>query len=188
MNNQITGLALVQAKLVAAQAAHERAVPYLIEEALSALDEFVRSQVAAPSQPEGAEEPVARVDRRNNDLKAHWEDKDEAHKLEHGTPLYLHPSQSAGAAASKRCEHCDDTGDVHSIDGEWRGRCTCAAGAAAPDERKAKACSHEWVDARNKYIKSGELCVKCFAMRAGNRLSAPKGEAATPSSQGGQHG
>lgn len=26
-----------------------------------------------------------------------------------------------------RCEHCDGTGDVHSIDGEWRGRCTCPA-------------------------------------------------------------
>lgn len=25
------------------------------------------------------------------------------------------------------CEHCDGTGDVHSIDGEWRGRCHCCA-------------------------------------------------------------
>lgn len=29
-----------------------------------------------------------------------------------------------------RCEHCDGTGDVHGIDGEWRGRCTCPAGEA----------------------------------------------------------
>ena len=26
------------------------------------------------------------------------------------------------------CPHCDDTGDVHRADGEWRGRCTCLAG------------------------------------------------------------
>lgn len=30
-----------------------------------------------------------------------------------------------------RCEHCDGTGDVHSIDGEWRGVCTCPAGRSA---------------------------------------------------------
>ena len=32
--------------------------------------------------------------------------------------------------APERCEHCDDTGDVTSIDGEWRGYCTCDAGKA----------------------------------------------------------
>lgn len=35
--------------------------------------------------------------------------------------------------APARCLHCDGTGDVHSIDGEWRGRCTCSAGA--PNEQ-----------------------------------------------------
>lgn len=30
----------------------------------------------------------------------------------------------------RRCEHCDGTGDVHSIDGEWRGTCICPAGRA----------------------------------------------------------
>lgn len=28
------------------------------------------------------------------------------------------------AASFARCEYCDGTGDVHSIDGEWRGECT----------------------------------------------------------------
>lgn len=28
-----------------------------------------------------------------------------------------------------RCEYCDGTGDVHAIDGEWRGYCSCGAGA-----------------------------------------------------------
>jgi len=31
---------------------------------------------------------------------------------------------------TKRCPNCDDTGDVHSIDGEWRGVCHCPAGQA----------------------------------------------------------
>jgi hypothetical protein len=29
-------------------------------------------------------------------------------------------------------------------------------------------CEHDWVDARNEKIQSGELCTKCFAMRPGN--------------------
>jgi hypothetical protein len=29
-------------------------------------------------------------------------------------------------------------------------------------------CAHNWVDARNKVISSGEVCLKCGAIRAGN--------------------
>lgn len=32
----------------------------------------------------------------------------------------------------KHCEYCDDTGDVHWPDGEYRGRCICQAGTLAP--------------------------------------------------------
>lgn len=28
----------------------------------------------------------------------------------------------------ERCPLCDDTGDVHSMDGEWQGVCWCPAG------------------------------------------------------------
>lgn len=31
-----------------------------------------------------------------------------------------------------RCPRCDDSGDVHTPTGEWRGRCTCEAGKAQP--------------------------------------------------------
>ncbi|MFM0503911.1 hypothetical protein [Paraburkholderia caffeinilytica] len=32
------------------------------------------------------------------------------------------------AEAFRHCQYCDGTGDVHSIDGEWRGECTeCGA-------------------------------------------------------------
>lgn len=34
--------------------------------------------------------------------------------------------------AAKACEYCDDTGDVHGFDGEWRGRCICPAADASP--------------------------------------------------------
>lgn len=36
--------------------------------------------------------------------------------------------RSMPAEPVKRCPYCDDTGDVHSIDGEWRGTCKCPAG------------------------------------------------------------
>jgi len=29
-------------------------------------------------------------------------------------------------------------------------------------------CEHKWIDARNALVESGELCLKCFAIRAGN--------------------
>src|SRR4051794_26641961 len=30
---------------------------------------------------------------------------------------------AADSQEEKRCEYCDGTGDVHGIDGEWRGTC-----------------------------------------------------------------
>lgn len=36
-------------------------------------------------------------------------------------------------------------------------------------------CEHEWVDARNQVIKSGELCIRCFSVRPGN-AAAPGGK------------
>lgn len=35
---------------------------------------------------------------------------------------------TAQQPAEQRCEYCDGTGDVHSLDGEWRGTCDCPAG------------------------------------------------------------
>ena len=43
------------------------------------------------------------------------------------TPLY---AGVAPAPVEQRCTYCDGTGDVHSIDGEWRGTCHCAAAPA----------------------------------------------------------
>ncbi|TRM53244.1 hypothetical protein YH64_009085 [Achromobacter sp. LC458] len=49
--------------------------------------------------------------------------------------------RQALAAHERRCEYCDGTGDVHSIDGEWRGVCICSVGRALAaskiDERAA---------------------------------------------------
>lgn len=64
------------------------------------------------------------------------------------TPTHWMPLPAApGAAApqpvaqpSARCANCDDTGHVHSIDGQWRGICHCPAGVAlnAPPVTQAK--------------------------------------------------
>lgn len=45
---------------------------------------------------------------------------------------YFPPALTAGAdgvaAEREACEHCDGTGDVHNIAGEWLGVCPCPAG------------------------------------------------------------
>lgn len=46
-------------------------------------------------------------------------------------PMAIGPEVRYARAEVARCEHCDGTGDVHAIDGEWRGLCTCPAGRAA---------------------------------------------------------
>lgn len=38
------------------------------------------------------------------------------------------PCATTAATPPKACEYCDDTGDVHGLDGEWRGICNCPAG------------------------------------------------------------
>jgi hypothetical protein len=57
------------------------------------------------------------------------------HALDHGTTARALKSLAGQAARSKipaaTCEYCDGTGDVHSADGEWRGRCDCEVGKAA---------------------------------------------------------
>jgi hypothetical protein len=40
--------------------------------------------------------------------------------------------------------------------------------------KERKPCDHNWVDARNSYVSSGELCLKCFAIRAGNETVSEK--------------
>jgi hypothetical protein len=37
------------------------------------------------------------------------------------------PARNGGETGEKRCQYCDGTGDVHGIDGEWRGACDCGA-------------------------------------------------------------
>lgn len=39
------------------------------------------------------------------------------------------------------------------------------SGAATPTP-----CKHEWTDARNEVVKSGEICLKCGTIRAGNTV------------------
>jgi hypothetical protein len=50
-------------------------------------------------------------------------------------------AQPAGQPEPTRCEYCDDTGDVHSPTGEWRGRCSCQAGKDATQAEQAQGVS-----------------------------------------------
>lgn len=34
--------------------------------------------------------------------------------------------------------------------------------------RFMKLCDHEWVDARNEAVESGEVCIRCWKIRSGN--------------------
>lgn len=44
--------------------------------------------------------------------------------------------------------------------------------------REGKTCVHKWTDMRNKIIQSGEICLKCGTVRAGNEAT-DVGEAPT---------
>lgn len=44
----------------------------------------------------------------------------------------------------------------------------CPYCGAELEEVSAEQCEHEWVDARNKVVVSGEICLKCNTLRAGN--------------------
>ena len=41
---------------------------------------------------------------------------------------------------------------------------------AALDVATTMTCDHSWVDARNVNVASGEICMNCGAIRAGNKL------------------
>lgn len=51
-------------------------------------------------------------------------------------PMPANPSQTVteGLLPTERCPTCDDTGDVHRIDGEWLGICDCPAGKVLQDQ------------------------------------------------------
>lgn len=47
---------------------------------------------------------------------------------------------ASNKAVVPRCQYCDGTGDVHSIDGEWRGECTeCDASNKAAAAQPSRA-------------------------------------------------
>jgi hypothetical protein len=63
----------------------------------------------------------------------HSEEGDEAGYMRVDREDAIRIGRALLAAQSNRCPHCDDTGDVHGIDGEWRGRCTCPAASPVPE-------------------------------------------------------
>lgn len=57
-----------------------------------------------------------------DEFEPHWTSWDGGFTQEH-PPTHWMP-----LPPPPRCEYCDDTGDVNSLDGEWRGTCSCPAG------------------------------------------------------------
>lgn len=53
--------------------------------------------------------------------------------------------------------------------GHWRGDLNeYIAGVLTPSETDGECQEHDWRDARNEIVESGEVCVRCGAIRAGN--------------------
>lgn len=46
-------------------------------------------------------------------------------------------------------------------------------GLVARIKAELERCSHEWVSARNEVVASGEICIKCYAVRAEQPNAAP---------------
>jgi hypothetical protein len=65
-----------------------------------------------------------------------------------------------------RCEYCDGTGDVHSLDGEWRGECTeCEAALAARLPVRPWEFDPGSEPERCTCAGADSLCEACLAMR-----------------------
>jgi len=74
-------------------------------------------------------------------------------------------SQAYGEAARALCVECA-AGDVPAFRGGlWmHPDGVCKAGDVR--DLKDSLCAHEWADARNAVVLSGEVCLKCGAVRA----------------------
>ena len=66
---------------------------------------------------------------------------------------------AAPAPVEQRCTYCDGTGDVHSIDGEWRGTCHCAA-APAPQPAQGGDYANAFSDGWEAAMKSNAAALQ----------------------------
>lgn len=86
---------------------------------------------------------------------------------------------AAPEAPAQRCPYCDDTGDVHTPTGEWRGRCTCPAGTEAPAQAAQSAGEVERTDEElRKIAHAGRDWLECFAHNGPPTHDEPKWKAA----------
>lgn len=83
--------------------------------------------------------------------------------------------QLAGVNALMTGEPDRDAATWHDTDSRFRAALeSFAQPQSVPDEGNASVpaeCAHEWVDARNQYVTSGEVCLKCHGIRP----SLPRG-------------
>lgn len=109
-----------------------------------------------------------------------WNEASELQHLTHWLPLPSPPDDVAAPAEQQapRCSYCDGTGDVHGIDGEWRGICTeCDAGTALRQQAAPKAAPTRtalpegWTDCTIEFGNDGPEVVAYGPKRMMTRLA-----------------
>ncbi len=104
-----------------------------LEHGLTAMRRLLTSQTAQPKN-----KPTVTIDLGEGSpftAKVVWSDWDQE-KNALNLCVSLRGTQPAQAG---RCPNCDDTGHVHSFDGEWRGICHCPAGQKPAQVSQPKA-------------------------------------------------
>ena len=74
------------------------------------------------------------------------------------------------------CGNWDERRGWYLIDAPWPDELV-SHWMPLPEPPQANKCEHEWIDAKNEVVVSGEVCLKCNAIRA----------ASTPSWEGGRN-
>ncbi|MDV6273950.1 hypothetical protein R3Q06_10615 [Rhodococcus erythropolis] len=87
----------------------------------------------------------------------------------------INPPAATGPS-EERCPTCNDSGDVHRMDGEWLGVCDCPAGAPAPTETGPWP-TWQRVPEGVKYKSGAKDWVKAeYVNRSGIRMAVVNGE------------
>lgn len=131
---------------------------------------------AAPEAPAQANNLTAELQQRCSDWGVYWRAPDA-----HGVVLTVDQAtellrDALGVevevkAPAQRCPYCDDTGDVHTPTGEWRGRCTCPAGTEAPAQ--ANACCGNWAAGTSCFADPKVDCPRLLPIREAPVQAAP---------------
>lgn len=116
--------------------------------------------------------------------RLHWIDQG---RMDIDLPSLAADVRAALRQGAQRCEYCDGTGDVHALDGEWRGVCSCPTSQGAQPAEKV---ADIWFAIPNEFRsglsphKNGELGTAVFRLAQAYRNAlTPQPEVPTPPAQ-----